>query len=60
MKPEKKTPKKPKKKLVTKFRVCIGAQHRDFDSQDKAREWTKELLQAPIYFVNMTEVKVEE
>ena len=59
-KPKEKMPKEPKKKLVKKIRVNIKAQHKDFNSQAKAREWAREILAAPIYFVNVTEIEVEE
>ena len=52
--------KKPKGKcMVTKFRVKILSQWRDFNSQEEARKWALEILQAPIYFIYLDRVEVE-
>jgi hypothetical protein len=58
--PELKLEELPKKKPTkTKYRVKIKEQWRDFDEQTKAREWAREILSAPIYFVSLTKEEVE-
>lgn len=60
MKTKKQKPKKCKKKLVKKFRVTIDKQHRDFNYQGDARAHARDILEKPIFFLNLEEVEVEE
>jgi len=50
----------PYKRKVKKYRVTISRQYRDCNSQEAARAYLKELCDAPIYFLSMGEVEVEE
>ena len=51
--------KRERKCMVTKYRVTINSQWREFDTQAEARQWVKELIAAPIYFIIMDSVEVE-
>ena len=48
------------KKKITKYRVDIGHQWKNFNTQNEAREFTKQILMAPIYFITLEKVEVEE
>ena len=49
------------KKLVTKFRIRIIGQHKDFDNQEDARKFARKVLEnEAVYFLECVEIKVEE
>ena len=51
----------PEKKMVKKYRVLISKQWRDFDGQEEARKYAREVLQNDaIYFMSCEKVEVEE
>lgn len=57
----KKAKPKCKQKLITKYRVTINKQWRDFWDQDEARKYAKEVLQNDaIFFLKMHMVKVKK
>ena len=48
------------KTKITKYKVSINAQSREFRDQENARRWAIKLLEAPVFFIEMESIEVEE
>ncbi len=57
--PKKVVIRKIKKSTVTKYRVRIESQHRDFYYASDARQYARQLLGVDIYFLHLEKVEVE-